>query len=145
MSMLARESDKGMALVRIAGVEEPVLSQYFTALNAGEFEAVSQLFAVDGTLQPPFDELLAGRDAIAAYLEKEAQGFLLQPQSGALVQQDNSYTEYEILGKVETPWFSVNVGWNFILSPTKEISFAKVKLLASLKELLPLRDAAKSA
>ncbi|MDX2244500.1 MAG: ketosteroid isomerase family protein [Leptolyngbyaceae cyanobacterium bins.302] len=143
MSMLARESDKEMALVTISGVEEPVLSQYFTALNAGEFEAVSQLFAVDGMLQPPFDEPLVGRDAIAAYLEREAQGFLLQPQSGTAAQQDDSI-EYEILGKVQTPWFSVNVCWSFILSSTKEILLAKVKLLASLKELLPLRDAAKS-
>ncbi len=126
--------------IAIAGIDAPAVLQYFAALNAGEFEQVSQLFAVDGALQPPFDELMIGRDTIAAYLEKEAKGFVLQPQVGNVQSLDNGCTEFEIGGKVHTPWFSVNVSWLFILSPASEIFLVKVKLLASLQELLPLRD-----
>lgn len=125
----------------IAGVDESTVLQYFTALNAGEFARVSQLFAIDGALHPPFEAGVVGRDAIAAYLEQEAKGFLLQPQSGTSTQLDNGCTEFEIVGQVQTPWFSVNVSWLFILSPTQEIFLVRVKLLASLQELLPLREA----
>jgi len=128
----------------IAGIDEPTIQVYFAALNSGKFQQVSQLFAVDGALQPPFEEMVVGREAIAAYLEREAKGFLLQPQSGTSTALDNGCTEFEVLGKVQTPWFLVNVCWTFILSPTQEIFLVKVKLLASLKELLPLRDVDKT-
>ncbi|MDX2228676.1 MAG: ketosteroid isomerase family protein [Leptolyngbyaceae cyanobacterium bins.349] len=128
--------------IAIAGVDEPVILRYFSMLNAGEFEAVGQLFAVDGALQPPFEDLVVGRAAIAAYLDQEAKGFLLEPQSGSSTLLDNGCTEFGIMGKVQTPWFSVNVGWTFILSPAQEIFLVKVKLLAALQDLLPLRDAA---
>lgn len=124
----------------IAGIDEPTILQYFTYLNSGEFEAVSLLFAVDGVLQPPFEERVLGREAIATYLEREARGFLLQPQRGNSVAFENGDTELELIGKVQTPWFSVSVRWRFILSPMKEICLVEVKLLASLEELLPLRE-----
>lgn len=126
--------------IAIAGVDDPVVLQYFAALNAGEFQRVSQLFAADGALQPPFDALVVGPAAIAAYLETEAPGFVLQPQVGSVQVLANGCTEFEIGGKVQTPWFSVNVSWRLILSPTSEIFLVRVKLLASLQELLPLRD-----
>lgn len=124
----------------IAGVDQPVILAYFSRLNVGEFQAASELFAGDGALQPPFDAMIVGRDAIAAYLGREAKGFLLQPERGTVTHLDDGCTEFEVLGKVQTPWFSVNVGWTFILSISQEIFLAKVSLLASLKELLPLKD-----
>lgn len=126
----------------IAGVDAPTILQYFEALNAGEFQRVSELFAIDGALQPPFDDVIVGRAAIAAYLDKEARGFTLQPQSSVAQPLDNGCTEFDIVGQVQTAWFSVNVRWSFILSPDQEIFLVRVKLLASLKELLPLRDRA---
>lgn len=143
MTMVTSQTSAADATA-IAGVEEPVVLQYFHALNEGQFATVSLLFAVDGVLEPPFEERIVGQAAIAAYLEREAKGFVLQPQTGTVQRLDNGCTEFEILGKVQTPWFSVNVSWQMILSPTQEIFLVKVKLLASLKELLPLRNASQA-
>ncbi|EKQ70985.1 NTF2 domain protein [Leptolyngbyaceae cyanobacterium JSC-12] len=124
----------------IAGLKEPVVSEYFQTLNAGNFTATSQLFAVDGALQPPFEEVVIGPEAIAAYLEQEARGIELQPQQAESTLLNNGCTEVEVVGKVHTPWFSVNVCWMFILSPTKEIFLVKVELLAGLQDLLQMRN-----
>lgn len=150
MSVFTSESvanfdEPSIADLGIAGIDEPVILHYFTALNAGEFERVSQLFAIDGVLKPPFEDMVVGPAAIAAYLDKEARGFRLEPRSGTATELENGCTEFEILGTVQTPWFGVNVAWTFILSPARAIFLVKVKLLASLKELLPLRDVAKTA
>lgn len=144
MSSVTHSFNAEVSTLEIAGISVPSILQYFEALNAGEFQRVSCLFAIDGALQPPFDEPAVGREAIAAYLDKEARGFVLKPQSGVVQALDNGCTEVEIVGQVQTPWFSVNVRWTFILSPDQEIFLVKVKLLASLKELLPLRDRANS-
>jgi hypothetical protein len=140
MSPVIRPSSAEASTPAIAGIDVPPILQYFAALNAGEFQRVSGLFAIDGALQPPFDAPIVGREAIAAYLNQEARGFMLHPQSGMAQALDNGCTEFDIVGQVQTPWFSVNVKWTFILSPAQEIFLVKVKLLASLKELLPLRD-----
>lgn len=123
----------------ITGIDNPAILQYFTTINEGRFQATSQLFASDGALQPPFAEAVVGPEAIAAYLEQEAKGFILEPQYGVSTLVDNDCTEFLVGGKVHTPWFSVNVSWLFILSPGQEIFVAKVKLLASLQELVYLR------
>jgi len=120
----------------IAGIDSRVILQYFETLNNGNFQATSQLFARDGALQPPFEADVIGPEAIEAYLEQEAKGFILEPKHGVCNPLDNGCTEYLIGGKVHTPWFSVNVSWLFILSPTQEIFIAKIKLLASLQELM---------
>jgi hypothetical protein len=116
-----------------------VILQYFETLNTGDFQATSQLFARDGALIPPFEPGVIGPAAIAAYLEQEAKGLTLEPQHGVSTLLDNGCTEFLISGKVHTPWFSVNVSWLFILSPTQEIFITKVRLLASLQELIHLR------
>lgn len=124
----------------IEGLDVPVILQYFNTLNGGDFAATSQLFAGDGVLQPPFDEGVVGATAIAAYLEREAKGFILQPLQGVETQSENGCTEYEILGNVQTSMFSVNVCWRFMLNSASQIELVKVKLLASLQELLHLRQ-----
>lgn len=125
---------------RIDGVDEAVVLQYFQSLNAGNFETTSQLFAVDGMLEPPFEAAVIGPTAIAHYLNQEAQGIKLKPLRGTRTLLDNGCVSYEIVGNVQTPWFSVNVCWEMILSPTQEIFVVRVKLLASLQELLHLRQ-----
>lgn len=121
-------------------ISHPVIVQYFETLNAGEFEKTSQLFAIDGAMQPPFESQIVGRDAITAYLRKEAQCLNLFPDRSSTKLLDNGCTEVQAIGKVQTPVFSVNVQWQFILSPNQELFLVKVKLLASLEELLHLRQ-----
>lgn len=137
----------------IDGVEELIILQYFDTLNLGDFEATSELFAIEGMLQPPFEAMVIGRSEIAAYLKQEAQGFVLLPQEGQQVLEsdrlekgglekgdlERDSSEFLVLGKVQTPWFTVNVSWTFILNSSKQIVLAKVNLLASLQELMHLR------
>lgn len=49
-------------------------------------------------------------------------------------------THYKITGKVQTPVFSVNVNWLFVLNAQSEILSVKIKLLASPQELLGMRQ-----
>lgn len=121
-------------------IDHPVISQYFETLNAGAFEATRQLFAADGVLQPPFEAPIVGPEAIAAYLEAEAKGFILQPQQATKDLLEDGGTEFQVVGRVQTPVFSVNVAWLFILNPHQEILLAKIKLLASLQELVKFRQ-----
>lgn len=128
-----------VAIAPAASPIHPVVAAYFAAFNQGDFETVSRLFAIDGALQPPFEALVISPVAIAAYLHQEATGLRLEPQTTTAIALDNGCTQIEVTGRVYAPWFTVNVAWTFILSPTDEIFIVKINLLASLKELLPLR------
>ncbi|MBC7972768.1 MAG: nuclear transport factor 2 family protein [Verrucomicrobia bacterium] len=123
----------------IVGVNEPVISRYFETLNEGAFQATSQLFAADGEMQPPFEQAVVGENAIAAYLQTEARGFNLQPRQGVVQLLDDGCTEVQVVGKVQTPLFSVNVSWLFALNSEKKLLLVRIKLLASSQELLGLR------
>jgi uncharacterized protein YozE (UPF0346 family) len=122
--------------IDIQGINEPVICEYFERLNNGEFTATAELFAEQGYLNPPFDKQLQDRDAITQYLEQEAQGITFFPESGAILMSDAHYTQYQIQGKVELNWFTVNISWSITLSAAKEIMSVDVKLLASLDDLL---------
>ena len=80
-----------------------------------------------------------GADAIAAYLQAEANGFKLQPRQGIVKLLDDGCTEVQVAGKVQTPLFSVNVSWLFVVNFEEKLLLAKIKLLASPQELLSLR------
>ncbi len=125
--------------VSIEGIEEPTILRYFETLNAGEFEQTAALFAAAGAMHPPFEAAVIGPDAIAAYLQAEAQGMQLFPREGIAEPLDDGQLKVQVGGKVQTPWFSVNVAWLFLLNAEREIASATIKLLASPQELLNLR------
>ncbi|ACK66560.1 nuclear transport factor 2 [Rippkaea orientalis PCC 8801] len=119
----------------IAGIVEPVIEAYFATLNAGQFEATADLFAVNGALHPPFESPVVGTEAIAAYLKAEAQGMTLYPRQGTKEPLENNRTQVNVTGKVQTPLFGVRVAWTFILQENHQIESVEVNLLASLAEL----------
>ncbi|GAP94351.1 ketosteroid isomerase family protein [Leptolyngbya sp. NIES-2104] len=119
----------------IDGISHPTILQYFETLNVGEFEATSELFAIDGAMQPPFEKPIEGRDAIANYLKKEAIGLMALPHAGVVTD-----SEYQITGRVQMPMFGVNVTWNFTLNSNDQIAFVRIKLNASPQELVKLRQ-----
>lgn len=125
--------------IAIEGITEPIIAQYFETLNAGAFETTASLFAEDGEMRPPFDDPLVGPEAIAQYLEAEARGMLLQPIKGTSTILDNGDVEFNVVGKVQTPLFGVHVAWYFVLNSAAKILAVRVKLLASLEELLKLK------
>lgn len=135
-----RNSTTGIA---IEGVAEPAVLQYFQTLNAGQFDATAALFASDGQLHAPFEEPIEGREAIAAYLQAEAQGMQLYPRQGQVETLEDGQIQVTVTGRVQTPWFSVNIGWVFVLNPARDIISATIKLLASPQELLSLRPLTK--
>ncbi|MCY7390944.1 MAG: ketosteroid isomerase family protein [Leptolyngbyaceae cyanobacterium CAN_BIN12] len=137
------EAATNSSITTIEGIEEPTIFQYFETFNAGDFDATSQLFAREGMLQPPFEAIVTGSEAIAAYLQQEATGFIFLPCQGQKSVErgdlERDETDFLVLGRVQTPWFTVNVSWTFILNSNKQIILAKVNLLASLKELMHMR------
>ncbi|NJR50520.1 MAG: nuclear transport factor 2 family protein [Leptolyngbyaceae cyanobacterium CSU_1_3] len=125
--------------IAIEGISEPTIIQYFDTLNQGNFAATSRLFTPSGILQPPFDSPLIGQTAIAQYLQAEAAGMKILPCKGLTQKSENGDTEIQVSGKVQTSLFGVNISWLFILTPTHKLSLAKIKLIASPRELLNLR------
>jgi hypothetical protein len=123
----------------IEGITEPVVLRYFETMNAGNYEAIAALFADTGAMLPPFEKPIEGKEAIVTYLETEAKGMLLLPSKGIAEPLDDDLTQIQVTGKVQTPWFGVNVSWIFVLNPDREILSARIKLLASPQELLNLR------
>ncbi|MBD2208674.1 nuclear transport factor 2 family protein [Nostoc linckia FACHB-104] len=123
----------------IEGITEPSILNYFQALNAGDFAATAALFAEDGTMYPPFESGFVGPDAIASYLEQEAQGIKAEPQQGIIEILPNEQIQVQVAGKAFTSWCGVNVTWLFILNQQRQIVEAKIKLLASPQELLAMR------
>ena len=129
-------------LLAIEGITQPQVAQYFQSLNAAQYQEVAALFAEHGILEAPFEESIVGREAIAVYLETEAKGMKLEPQRGESQVIEDGKTQIQVLGSVNTPLFKVNVGWQFILNPNGEIAVVTVKLLASIQELLKIRNPA---
>ncbi|MBD2055142.1 nuclear transport factor 2 family protein [Oculatella sp. FACHB-28] len=123
----------------ISGISEPVIYHYFETLNSTDFQATAALFAIDGVMHPPFDEDQVGGEAIANYLQAEAKGMKFHPRQGIFETLEDG-THYKITGKVQTPVFSVNVNWLFVLNAQSEILSVKIKLLASPQELLGMKQ-----
>jgi len=128
--------------VKIEGVTNQTVFDYMNNLNANDFDALIELFAPDGALQPPFQRPIVGKDAILRFFREECQNLRLLPERGIEEPADQGYTQIKVTGKVQTPWFGANVGmniaWRFLLNPDNKIFFVAIDLLASPQELLNL-------
>ncbi|NJK39459.1 MAG: SnoaL-like domain-containing protein [Oscillatoriales cyanobacterium RM2_1_1] len=126
--------------VTIEGVNNPTILSYMNNLNANDFEALIELFAPDGALQPPFRRPIIGKEAILRFFREECQNLKLIPEKGVSEPADEGYTQIKVTGKVQTPWFGAGVGmniaWRFLLNPESKVYFVAIDLLASPKELL---------
>jgi hypothetical protein len=123
----------------IKNIQEPIIYNYFSSLNESEFDGVADLFAVDGYLHPPFEKVITGRAAICKYLQAEAKGVEAFPESGTIGNNADGSIDYQILGRVKVSMFVINVGWSIELNDRREIAAMKVKLLAELQDLLPMK------
>ena len=129
--------------IKIAGITKPTVLRYFETLNAGDFEATANLFALDGVLHAPFEEPIIGSSSIATYLKTEARGMQLEPQQGVSQILEDGNIEVQVSGRVQTSAFGINVAWLFLLNSHQKILSVTVKLLASPQELLNLRSQTK--
>ncbi|MBW4614897.1 MAG: orange carotenoid-binding protein [Desmonostoc vinosum HA7617-LM4] len=128
--------------VKIEGVDNPTVLSYINNLNANDFDALINLFAPDGALQPPFQKPIVGKDAILRFFKEECQNLKLIPERGVSESVEDGYTQIKVTGKVQTPWFGaavgMNIAWRFLLNAENKIFFVAIDLLASPKELLNL-------
>ena len=124
-----------------------VAEEYFRSFNEHQFERTAALFDEAGSLVPPFDSPEVGRQAIQAYLEKEASSITAFPQQWQTEKTEDGSYQVTVTGKVNAVVFKVNVAWYFIITSASEgskpqIQRVRVKLLASPAELLGLRSSA---
>lgn len=128
--------------VTIEGVDNPTILAYMNNLNANDFDALIELFAPDGALQPPFRRPIVGKEGILRFFREECQNLKLMPERGVSEPAEDGFTQVKVTGKVQTPWFGggvgMNIAWRFLLNPQGNIFFVAIDLLASPKELLNL-------
>jgi hypothetical protein len=110
-----------------------IVRDYFLNLNEGHLEQIAAHFREDGILYSPLDGAIRGREAILAYLHDHSQGMTCYPDTVVV-----SNTLIVVSGHVSCSAFQVNVEWTFCLY-NNHIKFLKVKLLASLQELLTMK------
>lgn len=122
----------------IEGITHQTIVRYFETMNAGDFNATSALFATEGSLKAPFESPFLGREAIAAYLHREAPGMKLEPRESITETLENEQIQVQVSGTVQTSWCGVNVSWLFVLNQD-EIAATTIKLLASPQELLNMQ------
>lgn len=141
---LAQSADR-QSLESIDSVTmEAIVRQYFALFNRGEFLEVANLFATDGSLYPPFESPVVGREAIAAYLHKEADGMKAEPLTVEVRPMEDGTWQVDAMGKVTALVFNVNVVWNFVLTAQRELTSVRVDLKASWEELLKIRPSGAS-
>jgi hypothetical protein len=137
----AKDTDK-RSQVKIQGIENVTVLSYMNNMNANDFDALIELFAADGALQPPFQKPIMGRDAVLRFFKEDCQNLKLMPEQGVTEPGEEGFTQIKVTGKVQTPWFGAGVGmnmaWRFLLNPEGKIFFVAIDLLASPKELLNL-------
>ncbi|NEQ98620.1 MAG: nuclear transport factor 2 family protein [Cyanothece sp. SIO2G6] len=126
-------------------VEQPeavnTVNCYLTRFNQGDYGAVADLFAAEGALVPPFETPVVGRDAIASYLQQEADGMVVNSPTIISLKGDGVGGYWvRVRGRVTALVFEVSLAWQFSLSPQYEIEQVKIELLASLEELIGLNS-----
>ncbi|VXD22766.1 Nuclear transport factor 2 [Planktothrix serta PCC 8927] len=129
------------SILSIDGVNAIAIIRYFESFNDEDFVTTASLFIPQGKLYAPFAELITGQEAIQNYLETEAKGMKLKPNTAQIKILENGQQVVQVLGNVQTVLFSVNVGWQFLLTELTEqgeIEEVTIKLLASAQELLGL-------
>jgi hypothetical protein len=124
---------------QIPGIAEPTIIDYFVSLNAGEFTRTAGLFNPTGIMLPPFESEIVGIEAIANYLQQEAQQIKAEPGLGTSQNLTDDRILVQINGKAYTSWCSVNTRWLFTLNEKRQILALKVQLLASPSELFALQ------
>ena len=139
LTPMKRDVEVNQDLLNIEDIQSQVIHNYFLTLNENDFEEFAALFSPDGVLFPPFESAIAGRDAICQYLQTTGIEVKAFPQSGTVQPEENGITVYQISGNVQTSYFKVNVIWIIELNPKEQIVSAKIKLLATLQDLLHLK------
>jgi Nuclear transport factor 2 (NTF2) domain len=138
-TVVANESINSFSPKAIEGITNSTVLDYVNHMNANDFEAVTDLFAAGGALQPPFQQPIVGKEHVFRYLEAECQNLKIIPDKGLISYQDDELTRMRVIGKVQTPTssddFDLNIAWRFSLDADNKISFVGIDLISSPEEL----------
>jgi Nuclear transport factor 2 (NTF2) domain len=136
---VANESINSFSPNAIEGITNSTVLNYVNHMNANDFEAVTDLFAAGGALQPPFQQPIVGKEHVFRYLETECQNLKIIPNKGLISYQDDELTRMRVIGKVQTPTslddFDLNIAWRFSLDADNKISFVGIDLISAPEEL----------
>ena len=132
-------TDQPLAAVAQLGKPAEIVLRYFTLFNLGEYQQVAELFATDGCLYPPFENPVVGREEIAQYLIKEAEGMTVSLLDAEIQSEESTCLQVNVRGNVTALVFKVKVVWCFILTADSKIESVRVDLVATLEELLKIR------
>ncbi|ESA32982.1 nuclear transport factor 2 [Leptolyngbya sp. Heron Island J] len=131
--------ERPLAAIAQLGKSAEVVLRYFTLFNSGEYQQVADLFAIDGSLYPPFEAPVVGRDNIADYLIKEADGMTVSLLDAEVLSGECNCLQVNVRGSVTALVFKVKVVWCFVLTDDNKIESVRVDLVATLEELLRIR------
>lgn len=122
----------------IEGIENATVIRYMDDMNANDFDALIELFAPDGAMQPPFQKPIIGKDAILQFFREDCKNLKVVPERGVEEAVEEGLKQIRVTGKVYSPWLGawVNVAWRFSLNLEGQISLVAIEVLASPKELL---------
>ena len=135
----ANQDPSNQDLLNIEDIQSQTICNYFLMLNENNFEGFAALFSTDGLLFPPFESAIVGKDAISQYLQTTGIDVKAFPECGTVQLGNDGITAYQISGNVKTSYFTVNVIWIIELNTEQQIVSAKIKLLATLQDLLHLK------
>lgn len=113
---MATKSIDDHTLVNIEGVNNQTVLNYMNNLNANDFDALVELLATDGALQPPFRKPIVGKDAILRFFREECQNLKLIPERGVAESPEDGFTPVKVTGKCQTPWFGASVRYEYCLA-----------------------------
>jgi hypothetical protein len=116
-----------------------VVEKYFHSFCQQRFDQCAALFEPTGELQPPFDAPVRGRADILSYLQQKASDMEAIAQPWQMQPTAEGNWEIEARGIVQVRVFQVKVAWYFIVTPAGKIAYLRIKLLASLAELVNFR------
>jgi hypothetical protein len=124
---------------------QSLVEQYFDSFCQQRFDQCAALFEPTGELHPPMDAPVVGRADILAYLAQKASEMTATAQQWDMQPTAEGNWEIEVSGHVQAKVFQVNVAWHFIVTPANEIAYLRIKLLASLVELVNFPAAVRAA
>ena len=120
------------------------VQQYFDSFNQGQFDQTAALFAETGQLIAPFEGATTGPSNIQKYLEAKAKNMVATPEHWDIQLTEDAHWRVDVIGKVKTRVFQVNINWLFDVASGGQLTRTRVKLIASPAELLSLRTTVKA-
>ncbi len=112
-----------------------LIESYIDAFNRHDLTNLGKLFHPQAVLVAPINVQVKGREAIVEHIACKARGMSIEPEAVAV--EEDIVT---LSGQACCPAFRVRARWHFRIVHGL-IARLHLRLVASMQELLPLKDA----